>query len=95
MTREALELSRKIESALKHTHLLSAMALEYSEGRHSGHNNSLLFYERVRHFEIVLIQSALEYTRGSQVAAARLLQLKPTTLHQKIKAYNIAVSDFK
>jgi DNA-binding NtrC family response regulator len=93
MTREALELSRKIESALKQTQMLSAMALEYSEGRHSDHKNG--FYERVRHFETVLIQSALEYTRGSQVAAARLLQLKPTTLHQKIKAYNIAVSDFK
>jgi transcriptional regulator with GAF, ATPase, and Fis domain len=47
------------------------------------------FYDEVRQFEILLIRKALRTTRGSQVAAARLLKLKPTTLNSKIKSYRI------
>lgn len=47
------------------------------------------FYDEVRQFEILLIRKALRTTRGCQVAAARLLKLKPTTLNSKIKSYGI------
>ena len=49
------------------------------------------FYEEVKRFEIDLIQRALVFTRGSQVRAARLLQLKVTTLNSKIKHYVIDI----
>jgi DNA-binding NtrC family response regulator len=47
------------------------------------------FYDVVRRFEIELIERALSYTGGHQVRAARLLNMKVTTLNSKIKHYNI------
>ncbi len=47
------------------------------------------FYEEVRRFEVALIQRALKQTGGNQARAARLLNLKQTTLHEKIKRYNV------
>lgn len=47
------------------------------------------FYEEVRRFEVALIQRALKQTGGNQAQAARLLNLKQTTLHEKIKRYDI------
>ena len=49
----------------------------------------LNFYEEVRRFEVKLIQWALLQTEGRQAAAARLLQIKTTTLNNKIKQYRI------
>lgn len=49
------------------------------------------FYEEVSRFEIDLIQRALTHTGGNQVRAARLLNMKVTTLNSKIKHYNISV----
>ena len=50
------------------------------------------FYEEVRRFEIALIERALWRSSGSQTEAARLLQLKLTTLNSKLKTYDIQVS---
>jgi DNA-binding NtrC family response regulator len=47
------------------------------------------FYDEVRRFEMSLIRKALRVTRGSQIDAAKLLQLKATTLNAKIKKYRI------
>jgi DNA-binding protein Fis len=47
------------------------------------------FYAEVRRYEITLIQRALKHTRGNQAQAARLLKLNQTTLHGKIKQYDI------
>lgn len=47
------------------------------------------FYEEVCRFECALIQRALKRSAGNQARAARLLKLKQTTLHEKIKRYNI------
>jgi transcriptional regulator with GAF, ATPase, and Fis domain len=47
------------------------------------------FDEEVKNFEIALIERALEQTGGSQLRAARLLNLKHTTLNAKIKRYDI------
>ena len=45
--------------------------------------------QEVKRFEINLIKLALNQTRGNQARAARLLNIKPTTLHAKIKVYGI------
>ena len=47
------------------------------------------FYQEVRRFERALIEESLKATRGRQVESARLLNLKPTTLNNKIKVYKI------
>jgi transcriptional regulator with GAF, ATPase, and Fis domain len=47
------------------------------------------FYIEVERFEVGLIKRALEETAGNQARAARLLNIKPTTLNSKIKLYNI------
>lgn len=47
------------------------------------------FYNEVRRFEIELIQRALKKTGGHQMRAARLLNVKVTTLNSKIKRYHI------
>jgi transcriptional regulator with GAF, ATPase, and Fis domain len=49
------------------------------------------FYEEVSQFEIDLIKRALVCTGGHQGRAAKLLNLKMTTLNSKIKHYNIEV----
>ena len=48
------------------------------------------YSDEVRQFEVNLIRTALGRSSGSQIRAARLLGLKPTTLNAKIKRYNIA-----
>jgi len=52
------------------------------------------FYEEVRRFEVDLIKRALLQTAGHQVRAAKLLNLKVTTLNSKIKHYNISLGAF-
>lgn len=48
------------------------------------------FYAEVARFEIYLIERALAQTNGVQKDAARLLNLRTSTLNQKIKLYNIS-----
>jgi DNA-binding NtrC family response regulator len=52
------------------------------------------FYDEVSRFEIDLIKCALLQTGGHQVQAAKLLNLKATTLNSKIKHYNISPTGF-
>lgn len=47
--------------------------------------------EEVRRFERGLIEGALKLAGGQQTRAARLLGVKLTTLHSKIKKYRITV----
>ncbi len=49
--------------------------------------------KEVRRLEIRLIGRALEETNGHQVNAARLLGLKVTTLHAKLKRYGLDPND--
>ncbi len=51
--------------------------------------NGIKFDEEVKGFEIKLITQALELVGGKQSKAAKLLDLRPTTLNEKIKRYNI------
>ena len=47
------------------------------------------FYNEVQRFETGLIRLALDQTGGHQARAARLLNIRPTTLNSKIKLYGI------
>ena len=49
--------------------------------------------EEVQRYEIELIKSALQRTRGNQRRAAKLLGVKVTTLNCKIKRFGISVHD--
>jgi DNA-binding NtrC family response regulator len=49
--------------------------------------------EEVQRFETNIIKCALVRTGGRQRQAARLLKIKPTTLHAKMKRYGILQSD--
>ena len=68
---------------------LSQAVDELEDFRTSPLTDQFDFYDEVRRFEISLIRKALKTTRGCQLAAARLLRLKPTTLNSKIKTYQI------
>jgi DNA-binding NtrC family response regulator len=48
------------------------------------------FMDEVRRFEVELIRWALLHTGGHQRRAARMLNLKVTTLNAKIKRYGIS-----
>ena len=43
------------------------------------------FYAEIQRYEALLIKRALRHSEGSQVKAAALLKLSPTTLNSKIK----------
>ena len=47
------------------------------------------FYAEVERYEIELIGSALKHCNGNQSRAAKLLQLKSTTLNAKMKHYGL------
>jgi DNA-binding NtrC family response regulator len=50
---------------------------------------NLSLKEELRRFEIEMIRKALIQTNGHQSRAARLLGVKVTTLHEKLKRYDI------
>ena len=57
-------------------------------------DDGLDFYSEVTRFEVDLIKRALRQTAGHQGRAAKLLNLKVTTLNSKIKHYNLSLSGF-
>ena len=60
-----------------------------AEVRQFSFEKGLDFYDEVSRFEIDLINRALLLTAGHQGRAARLLNLRATTLNSKIKHYGI------
>lgn len=77
------EVMRSIARALEVNADNRAGILDLDEGR------GVDFYEEVTKFEVELIKQALAHAGGNQRAAARLLGLKTTTLHTKIKSYKL------
>ena len=67
------------KSFLDESHRLQA--LNISEG--------IDFFDELKQFEISLIKLALAQTGGHQARAAKLLNVKPTTLNTKIKLFQI------
>ena len=51
--------------------------------------------KEVREYEIALLCSALKESQGVQFKAARMLNIKPTTLNTKLKQYGIDSRSFK
>ena len=50
--------------------------------------------DEVQRFEVNMIRCALIRSMGNQTRAAKLLGLKITTLHSKIRRYKIELTDF-
>ena len=77
--------------------LAKALASEISTlktelDNHQGHtfqSRSIDFYDEVERYEIDLIKRALNQCNGNQTKAAKLLHLKSTTLHAKMKHYGL------
>lgn len=80
------DLRRRAEDVSSTLEVLGLFGLQSSLSMDS---SELDFYDEVRRFEIFLIKNALRRTKGSQVKAARLLNLNETTLNSKIKNLNI------
>jgi transcriptional regulator with GAF, ATPase, and Fis domain len=78
------DLAMKLLSEVQGINEVSSLTIE----------NGFDFYEEVSRFEIDLIKRALLQTGGHQVRAAKLLNLKVTTLNSKIKHYNISLASF-
>lgn len=83
------EIDNKIEllKKLARTFLVEVETLNMFESQDI--RRGLDFYDEVRRFEMSLIERALLQTGGHQRRAASLLGLGATTLHAKIKQYNI------
>ena len=75
---------KKLAEAL----LLEVSSLEQQKG--DTESNHLDLSDEVLEFEASLIRCALVKTNGHQARAARLLNIKPTTLCEKMKRYGIA-----
>ena len=78
-----LDALKKLAQAL----LTEVSSLEQQKGDPAGTDLDLA--EEVHGFEADLIRCALVKTGGHQAQAARLLNIKPTTLHEKMKRYGI------
>ena len=92
---EATSLKKKIEivraacaAAAEAMELLSGAELDVLV-RSQEFGQNVDFYELVRKFESQLIKRALRHSHGVQIKAARMLNIKPTTLNNKIKVYDI------
>jgi DNA-binding NtrC family response regulator len=59
------------------------------DNNHSLDNGGIDFYNEVQRYEIELITGALNQCGGNQSRAAKLLHLKSTTLHAKLKHYGL------
>jgi hypothetical protein len=68
---------------------LMDLVVRMEESRPRGSRLPLRLSEEVRLFEKGLIENALKLTGGNQTRAARLLGVKLTTLHTKIRKYRI------
>src|SRR5205085_2887149 len=81
------QLIRDVAAALE----LAAQAIEdgAAQTRRPDIKHGIDFYAEVSLFEIDLIERALHETGGNQTKAARLLGLKLTTLHDKIRRYKL------
>ena len=84
-------LHEKIENLNSLVNSLSAAVEDLEQIEMPSLGNDFNFYQEVEKFEIHLIRSALRITGGSQVKAAKLLQLNTTTLNAKIKTLGLFV----
>lgn len=67
----------------------STTPIHSPEKAFSSENKGIDFYKEVERYEIDLIRRALEQCGGNQSRAAKLLHMKSTTLHAKMKNYGL------
>ena len=92
MTERRLPLSSKFKILVELTlTLLKEIELlkDIQELQSLDRREHLSLKEELRRFEIEMIRKALIQTNGHQSRAARLLGVKVTTLHEKLKRYDI------
>ncbi len=82
-------LSQKIGSLKQNAFALIQEVRELGNLSYRDLTHGIDLFDEVRRFEVKLIRQALEENDGRQVQAARMLGLKMTTLHEKIKRYGI------
>jgi transcriptional regulator with PAS, ATPase and Fis domain len=91
-----IDSSIAMENRLEVLRVLSNSILEEVESlkraRNLGRPGNIDLEAELEHFEIDLIKCALLRTGGNQRQAARLLNVKATTLNAKIKRYCINLS---
>src|SRR5882762_6844588 len=75
--------------ALKDVALTLLQAVDSMRTAEQPRDRNVRLHDEVQRFESELIRTALERTGGNQARAARLLGVKHTTLHAKIKRYQI------
>ena len=93
-TQELKNSRRRISALKKLTLELVREVQSIGEVKVLDMDSGLDFYNEVTTFEIDLITRALVLTGGHQARAAKLLNLKGTTLNSKIKSYNIKPESF-
>jgi transcriptional regulator with GAF, ATPase, and Fis domain len=93
-TQELRNSRRRISALKKLTLELVREVQSIGEVKVLDMDSGLDFYNEVTTFEIDLITRALVLTGGHQARAAKLLNLKGTTLNSKIKSYNIKPESF-
>jgi DNA-binding NtrC family response regulator len=81
--------ANKLEALRLLADLLLAEVAALEDDRNFAEAEDLDLAREVERFERDIIRCALIRTRGRQRKAARLLKLKPTTLHAKLKRYGI------
>lgn len=86
------ELARHNLDNLREAALTVLKELDSLTNNQSEPARKLGLQEEVQRYEIELICSALQRTRGNQRRAAKLLGVKVTTLNCKIKRYGIDVT---
>ena len=84
-----VRLRRLVSDLFEEIESLEQRPFSLSQTRLLENGDNISFYDEVRRYEIALIMSALAGAQGHQCHAARLLNLKPSTLNAKIKQYNI------
>ena len=65
--------------------------LEYAESAHTSAAHEFDLPSEVQRFEAELIRSALVMTDGCQRQAAKVLGMKVTTLHTKVRRYGLTL----
>ena len=72
-------------------HSLLSFMNEIGEASALNLDDGINLHHEVLRYESELIRRALQLTKNHQVRAAKMLNIKPTTLNSKIKRYKIQI----
>jgi transcriptional regulator with GAF, ATPase, and Fis domain len=97
---EILEVSSRLREATLFSRLaalreIALAVLEEVDSLRRPAANKLSLDDEVKRFEMDLIRAALQKAHGNQALAARMLNVKHTTLNAKIRRYKIPCSAFE